>query len=328
MNELLKRIPLSNLMPHPDNPRLIFRDDVVDGITAQLRESGVFPDMHALIVRPWQDNYQILSGHQRREAARRAGIAEVPCWVVEVDDAAALMMLVTSNNQGELSPLEIGLHVLKAVPTAQGKKGKGLEAYAKAIGKTKQYVSQLRQAAEVVTASNPSSQLDKLGDKAQHLCAIHALPKPLWPRMVEGMVQGGWSVAETEAAVNRLRDRATRRSSETPKVHRLAGRYVCMEDGCHASWADAQHWHCTRCGFHPEPSEGSCPRCSLKCPVDPPWLLESRPLPTVATRLEEIKRRLAASKNPPEWAAQDMKWLLDLIPMLMEENARLQDLWR
>ena len=52
------------------------------------------------------------------------------------------MLLVTSNAQGELTPLEIGLHALKAVPKAKGKKGAGLASYASAVGKTKRSISQ------------------------------------------------------------------------------------------------------------------------------------------------------------------------------------------
>ena len=59
------------------------------------------------------------------------------CWVEDLGDDAAFMELVTSNNQGELSPLEIGIHALKAVPKEQGKKGGGLAAYAEKVGKSK-----------------------------------------------------------------------------------------------------------------------------------------------------------------------------------------------
>jgi ParB family chromosome partitioning protein len=220
MNGVLKRIALSKLVPHPDNPRLSMRADVIDGIAEQLKKSGVFADMHALIVRGWTEPdgracYQILSGHQRCRAAERAEIAEVPCWIVDLGDADALMLLVTCNSQGELCPLEYGLHVLKAVPRAQGKKGKGLEAYAAAIGKTKQYVSELRQAAEVAIVSNLSTQADKLRDKAKHLAAIHALPKALWPGMVDALVTQEWTLADTEAAVKRGKEYETRSPSHT-----------------------------------------------------------------------------------------------------------------
>jgi ParB family transcriptional regulator, chromosome partitioning protein len=68
---------------------------------------------HALTVRAVDDGYEIISGHHRQAAAGKAGIHEVPCWAVEMDNDEAYMALATSNNQGEISPLEIGLHALR-----------------------------------------------------------------------------------------------------------------------------------------------------------------------------------------------------------------------
>src|SRR6516162_9678106 len=106
----LERINIADMVPHPNNPRVAFREDVVEAIAAQLMESKVFADWHALTVRLMDGKYQILSGHQRHEAARRAKIEEIPCWVVEMSDEEAMMLLVLSNAQGELDSLEIGLH--------------------------------------------------------------------------------------------------------------------------------------------------------------------------------------------------------------------------
>ncbi|HJY83610.1 MAG TPA: ParB N-terminal domain-containing protein [Candidatus Binatia bacterium] len=38
-----------------------------------------------------------MSGHHRDEAANRAGLTAVPCWVKEMSDDEALMLLVLSN---------------------------------------------------------------------------------------------------------------------------------------------------------------------------------------------------------------------------------------
>src|SRR5690554_6274341 len=145
----LKLVPVDAIVPHPDNPRVQLREDVVSAIAANL--DGEFPQKHALHVRAIGDDFQVLSGHHRLEAAKRAGLAAVWCWVEDLDDDAAFMELVTSNNQGELSPLEIGIHALKAVPTGKrgrGNKGDGLKAYAERVGKTPGYITQVRQAGE------------------------------------------------------------------------------------------------------------------------------------------------------------------------------------
>lgn len=212
MDAKLKRIQINKLIPHPDNPRLLLREDVVEGITAQLKESGVFADMHALIVRPFEGNYQILSGHQRHESARRAGIAEVPCWVTSLEDEAALMLLVTCNAQGELSLLEIGIHCLKAVPLAKGGRGKkgGLSAYADSIGKKQQDIVTLRKAGEVYQSLKPTEYsvgfLDPEKSYAFHLAAIHSADQRAWSHLASHLIQQEWSVADTQHWVSRVKE--------------------------------------------------------------------------------------------------------------------------
>lgn len=113
----LQQIDLQLIDDHPDNPRLVFRDDVIDGITAGLGE--VYPQKHAVHVRPVGDRFQVTSGHHRKRAAIKKGLKDLWAWVEKQSDDAAFMELVTSNAQGELSPLEIGLHALKAVCSSE-----------------------------------------------------------------------------------------------------------------------------------------------------------------------------------------------------------------
>lgn len=183
----LKQIPIEKLQPHPDNPRLVLREDVIEGIVAQLKESSVFSEMHAPIVRPVNGHYQIISGHTRHESAKRAQIKIVPCWVEEMTDKEAHMQLVLSNAQGELNALEIGIHAFKAVPPEKGGRGKkgGLSEYADRIGKKQPNVSRYRNAGEVFEAiRNIYNDIWVFGDKAHHLAAIHALPSKTWPDAV------------------------------------------------------------------------------------------------------------------------------------------------
>jgi ParB/RepB/Spo0J family partition protein len=135
----LREVPVSELHPHPDNPRLRIRDDVVTQIAAEITRSG-FGQEHALLVRPKDGRFEILSGHHRHEAAKRTGLATVPCWVRELDDDDAFMTLILANTQGEMSPLEEGHHVAKYVErgkvgAGRGNKG-GLREYARRLNKS------------------------------------------------------------------------------------------------------------------------------------------------------------------------------------------------
>lgn len=204
-------IKLDRLKPHPKNPRLVLREDVISGIVAGL--SGGFHPAHALQVWPSGDVFTILSGHHRAEGAKRAGLDEVPCWIRDdLTEDEAFMFLVTDNNQGELSPLEIGLHALEYVEKSTGGRGisgEGLAVYASAIGKSAARITQVRQAAEVHKLlsqlnSFASDQLSALIGKAEHLTSIHKAPASLWPVLVSALLAKEWSVKDTKHFVGKV----------------------------------------------------------------------------------------------------------------------------
>ena len=200
-------IAVSELQPHPKNPRVAIREDVVEPIAADLAHRSYMESRHAITVRKVADAYEIISGHHRHAAAVKAGIESVPCWVVEMDDDAAYMALATSNNQGELAQLEYGLHAVDLPEASRGKGNKGSKRleYAASIGKSKSYVSQAVGAAKVANAVKKFSPLNILMTKAQHLYAIHAADLYLWPVIVPHMLKG-WTVADTEHWVGKAKE--------------------------------------------------------------------------------------------------------------------------
>lgn len=200
----IKEISLQELDPHPNHPRAIFglREDVVEGIAAQLRDSGIFDPAHALLVRPLNGRYQIVRGHHRAEAAKRAELETVPCWVREMSDEEAYMELVLGNAQGELSPLQIGIHAAGAVKRSYGGRGKdarSISGYARSIGKNQSYVSRLIQAAKVfnATISVTYSSMNRLQELAIHFYEISNADRELWHVLVRLMLDREWSAVET-----------------------------------------------------------------------------------------------------------------------------------
>jgi ParB/RepB/Spo0J family partition protein len=216
--ESIREIPINLLDAHPDNPRLVLREDVVLSIAQQIIERGGYAPEHAILCRPVGDRYQILSGHHRVEGAGRAQQSAVPAWVREMSDDEAFMQLVLANAQGELTPLEIGVHALRAVPHTDGKRTKGtggLANYAAMIGKSRAYVSQVRVAAEVATSVVKTSKqlaLSHLIKKPNgadqpiswQLYEIHAADERAWPALVLALIDKEWSVDDTKHQVKRL----------------------------------------------------------------------------------------------------------------------------
>ena len=89
-------IPVENLVPFDGHPYKVLDDDSMNDLTESIQESGI---LEPIIVRPLEgtDNYEIISGHRRYHAAKKAGITEVPAFIRAVSRDAAAIMLVDSN---------------------------------------------------------------------------------------------------------------------------------------------------------------------------------------------------------------------------------------
>lgn len=208
----LETIAVEKLRPHPKNPRAMMRQHVVDGIAADIIADGFDPS-HALIVRPVESHFEIISGHHRFEAAKQAGLIELPCWVRQMGDEAAFFALVKNNRQGELSPLEIGLHALEHVELDKrglGSTGGGLKWYAEGVGYAANNVSKYRNAAivyqtfikaNISTNEESIKANESLLDKTNHLGEIHKAPRECWRVLVELLLKKEWTVADTRKAV-------------------------------------------------------------------------------------------------------------------------------
>jgi DNA modification methylase/ParB-like chromosome segregation protein Spo0J len=204
MTCVIQCVPVGSLQPHPLNPRLCVRQDIVELIAAQIQANG-FPEEHAILCRPKNGHFEIVSGHHRVEAARLAGLSEIPAWVREMADEDAFMQLVLANAQGELSLLEIGIHAFRAVEKAQGKRGAGVQSYADRLGRKRQDVSLLQKAGEVFLAANLAEHSARLRDSAYHLASLHPADRRAWGPLARAVAEKGWTVEETKEWVARIR---------------------------------------------------------------------------------------------------------------------------
>ena len=89
-------IPVDNLVPFDGHPYKVLDDDSMNDLTESVQDNGI---MEPIIVRPLEgtDNYEIISGHRRYHAAKKAGLTEVPAFIRAVSRDEAAIMLVDSN---------------------------------------------------------------------------------------------------------------------------------------------------------------------------------------------------------------------------------------
>jgi ParB/RepB/Spo0J family partition protein len=188
-------ISLSDIDPHPQNPRLVQREDVIEGIQASITQRG-FDPAHAIIVRILDGRYQTISGHHRVEASKRAGLMFVPSWVREMDDETAYLELVRSNAQSELTALERGLHALHS--------GMEVKTYAESVGRARTSVQDEVKAARVADAV--TNVRHELTSHFISLAVIHAAPRWLWSELVDKLIRDDLPVSEVRKLVSSLKD--------------------------------------------------------------------------------------------------------------------------
>jgi ParB family transcriptional regulator, chromosome partitioning protein len=95
-------LPIEKLDPNPDQPRREEGD--LSELTASIREKGV---LEPLLVKPGFGRWMIIAGERRWRAAKSAGLTEVPCIEMDVDDSAvAEIALVENMQRKDLTPWE------------------------------------------------------------------------------------------------------------------------------------------------------------------------------------------------------------------------------
>ena len=97
MKNTKKNISIEKLHPFENHPYKVQDNEEMDALAESIKAHDV---VSPIIVRPLEnatDEYEIISGHRRVMASRKAGITEIPALIVSLDRDAAAIVLVDSN---------------------------------------------------------------------------------------------------------------------------------------------------------------------------------------------------------------------------------------
>ena len=97
MKNTKKNISIEKLHPFENHPYKVQDNEEMETLAESIKIHGI---VSPIIVRPLEnttDEYEIISGHRRVMASRKAGITEVPALIVSLDRDAAAIVLVDSN---------------------------------------------------------------------------------------------------------------------------------------------------------------------------------------------------------------------------------------
>ena len=103
----LAELDVESLVPFKDHPFREYSEEKMQEMVESVTEHGI---LMPILVRPIDsgEGYEIISGHNRVEACRRAGIKTIPATIREMDDDTATILMVDSNlrQRDKLRPSE------------------------------------------------------------------------------------------------------------------------------------------------------------------------------------------------------------------------------
>ena len=194
------KAPIELISPNPRNPRRNFAEaDLVD-LAQSIREHGV---VQPVVVRPAQDGrYEIIAGERRWRAAQRAGLAEIPVIVRDVNDRTALELAIIENVQrADLNPVEEATGYQQLID----EHGYTQADLGQVIGKSRSHVANTLRLLKL-----PEVIRDMLVDgtlSAGHARTLVTAEDPAW--LAKRIVEEGLSVRQAEAlAQSPRRERA------------------------------------------------------------------------------------------------------------------------
>ena len=89
-------LPARAILPNPAQPRKIFREEALAELADSIRQHGV---LQPLSVRRVGNSYELIAGERRLRAAQLAGLYEIPCLVMNMDDRESAMTAMVENLQ-------------------------------------------------------------------------------------------------------------------------------------------------------------------------------------------------------------------------------------
>ena len=185
-------LPLSAIRPNPAQPRTVFDAQGLQELAASIRQYGV---LQPLTVRKKAGFFELVAGERRLRAAGLAGLCEVPCLLVSVDDQdAGLLALVENLQRRDLDYLEQAEGLQRLMQEYHLTQ----EQAARRLGKSQPAVANKLRLSSPVRAALRASGLSE-----RHARALLRLEdETAQLRAIRLIAENDWTVARTERYVD------------------------------------------------------------------------------------------------------------------------------
>ena len=202
-------LPARAIKPNPAQPRRIFREDALEELAESIRHHGI---LQPLSVRRVGTTYELIAGERRLRAGQLAGLTEIPCIIMNMDDRESGMAALVENLQRQ--DLDF-IEEARGISSLMEKWNMSQEQAARILGKSQSAVANklrlLRHSPQVLSA------IRETGLTERHARALLKLPTDGDKLAAISIIaQTGMSVARAEQYIE---EQLTTRETRPPKAN-------------------------------------------------------------------------------------------------------------
>ena len=192
----LLRLAIEKIVPNPFQPRTRFSELELDELSDSIRQHGV---MQPVVVRQTVRGYELIAGERRWRASQRAGLAEIPALVRDLDDQQVAALALIENIQREqLTAIEQA----RALARMRDQFSMDQTALATMISSSRSNVANLLRLLNL--SQGVQSMLEEGRLEMGHARALLPLPENMQVKTAEDVLRSQLSVRQTETLVRRL----------------------------------------------------------------------------------------------------------------------------
>lgn len=216
------QLAISQLVPNKYQPRNIFKDEKILELAESIKEHGV---IQPIVVRKFEQGYEIIAGERRYRASKSLGLTNVPVIVREMDDKQSASVAIVENIQREdLTSIEEAIAYKQLISLH----GITQATLAKQMGKSQ---STIANKLRLLNLSNEVQQgiLERKITERHARALLGVKEHQLQAEILEKVLLNDLNVSETEALIEatlqpqkELPPKKATTTSRMPRDHRLA----------------------------------------------------------------------------------------------------------
>ena len=190
-------LPARSIRPNPQQPRKVFREEALTELAESIRQHGI---LQPLSVRRVGTHYELIAGERRLRAACLAGLTEIPCIVMNMDEKESSMAAMIENLQRQ--DLDF-IEEAQGIARLMDNWSMSQEQAARLLGKSQSAIANklrlLRHSDGVLRALRQNDLTER------HARALLKIPtEPEKMAVIDAIVRMSMSVARTERYIDDL----------------------------------------------------------------------------------------------------------------------------